>query len=161
MTQSSSANPNGNGEFRQDEGESSNVHVISEPHMPMALNENNEDNTSNVLPTFSGENRNKKTLVLDLDETLVHTKFTPASTGYDFTIMIHGYQKQFYVLKGLGVDELLLSLGATGLYEIILFTIASRVYADVVVDRLLDSLSTIDSSNEHKNRNMNIIPPTH
>ena len=92
--------------------------------MPVALNENNKDNASIILPVILGENRNNKTLVLDFDETLVHTKFIPTSVGYDFTIKIHGYQKQFYMFKGLGFDELLMRLGATRLYKIEIVTLS-------------------------------------
>jgi TFIIF-interacting CTD phosphatase-like protein len=45
-----------------------------------------------------------------------------------------GVTHSYYVLKRPGVDELLQHLGTTGLYEIVLFTAASKEYVDVVVE---------------------------
>ncbi len=43
--------------------------------------------TGTVLPPQNGRNRGKKTLVLDLDETLVHSAFQPV-TGHDIMIPV-------------------------------------------------------------------------
>ena len=125
-------------------------------------NDNSSETQCGVLPPMAaGANPiNKKTLVLDLDGTLVHVTTTPMKGGYDFSITFKGRERpSFYVLKRPGVDELLQQLGATGLYEIVVFTAASRIYANALVDCLLDSLPETDSS--HNNGNRNIIPRSH
>ena len=105
-------------------------------------------------------NQTRKTLVLDLDGTLVHSSEMPMPAGHHFIINLTAFQKQYYVLKRPGVDELLQQLSNTGLYEIVVFTAANKEYADTVVDGLLDSLpATSDNSDIHNHRN--IIPPTH
>ena len=100
-------------------------------------------------------NQTRKTLVLDLDGTLVHSSEKPMPAGHHFIINLTAFQKQYYVLKRLGMDELLQQLGSTGLYGA-----ANKEYADAVVDGLLDSLpATSDNSDIHNHRN--IILPTH
>ena len=110
----------------------------------------------NVLPPMAGGNPNKKTLVLDLDGTLVHTSLMPMPLGYHFTInvSVQGCDKPLYVVKRPGVDQLLLQLGSTGLYEIVIFTASHKAYADAVLDKILDSLPS-------NSQGRNLIPPTH
>jgi TFIIF-interacting CTD phosphatase-like protein len=80
-------NNNGDGVVVQEEGESSNVNT---PHVPVPLNDNNKDQCSNceawgVLPPMAEGNPNRKTLVLDLDGTLVHSSRMPMPAGYDYS----------------------------------------------------------------------------
>lgn len=78
----------------------------------------------------------KRTVFLDLDETLVHSKADPPPERYDFVVKprIDGEAMTFYVLKRPGVDDLLESLAAK--YEVVVFTAGLREYASLVLDRL-------------------------
>jgi len=77
----------------------------------------------------------KKCLVIDLDETLVHSSFKPISNA-DFIVPVEidGTIHQVYVLKRPYVDEFLKKVG--GLYECVLFTASLAKYADPVTDLL-------------------------
>ena len=82
------------------------------------------------------KDKNKKTLILDLDETLVHSGFTPFSRKSDLmlTINFDGENRLLYVLKRPYVDEFLREL--SNLYEIIIFTASIPEYANPVLDLL-------------------------
>ncbi|TKY71887.1 CTD small phosphatase protein [Spatholobus suberectus] len=78
----------------------------------------------------------RRTVFLDLDETLVHSKASPPPERFDFVVrpVIDGEPMDFYVLKRPGVDEFLESLAAK--YEVVVFTAALKEYASMVLDRL-------------------------
>ncbi|CAN6444662.1 unnamed protein product [Victoria cruziana] len=78
----------------------------------------------------------RKTVVLDLDETLVHSTSDQPPEKYDFIVrpVIDGAALTFYVVKRPGVDELLEEIGKD--YEIVVFTAALMEYASLVLDRL-------------------------
>ena len=99
-------------------------------------------NTSLSNNTIGINDKNKKTLILDLDETLVHSAFTPFSRKSDLTLTINldGEDRQLYVLKRPFVDEFLNELSF--LYEIIIFTASISEYADPLLD-LLDKKKCI------------------
>ena len=86
--------------------------------------------------TLELKDKNKKTLILDLDETLVHSGFTPFSRKSDLmlTISFDGEDRLLYVLKRPYVDEFLSEL--SNLYEIIIFTASIPEYANPVLDLL-------------------------
>ncbi|GLJ14307.1 hypothetical protein SUGI_0230460 [Cryptomeria japonica] len=90
-----------------------------------------------ILPPMAGYEikMQKKTIVLDLDETLIHSSEEPLEY-YDFAVnvVIDGEPATFYVLKRPGMDELLQQLKDR--YELVLFTAGIREYADAVVDRI-------------------------
>eukprot|EP00043_Microstomoeca_roanoka_P001666 m.33946 g.33946 ORF g.33946 m.33946 type:complete len:247 (+) comp10951_c1_seq1:503-1243(+) len=88
-----------------------------------------------LLPAALNHHIDKKCLVLDLDETLVHSSFKPVENA-DFVIpiVIDGIQHRVYVLKRPYVDEFLAAVGQ--LYEVVLFTASLSKYADPVADRL-------------------------
>eukprot|EP00904_Undaria_pinnatifida_P000464 jgi/Undpi1/10418/HiC_scaffold_29.g12868.m1 len=91
------------------------------------------------LPMFAG----RKQLILDLDETLVHSSFKPVS-GADYVIDIdvdNTFYKVF-VLKRPGVDEFLERMAKV--YEVIVFTASLPQYANPLLD-LLDPNGTITS----------------
>ena len=90
---------------------------------------------NNNISLGSNEN-NKKTLILDLDETLVHSAFTPFSRKSDLmlTINFDGENRLLYVLKRPYVDEFLKELSS--LYEIIIFTASISEYANPLLDLL-------------------------
>ncbi|ORX41784.1 NIF-domain-containing protein [Piromyces finnis] len=81
------------------------------------------------------EDVGKKTLVLDLDETLVHSSFKPiAQPDYVIPVQIENQVHNVYVLKRPGVDEFLRAMGE--IYEIVIFTASVGKYADPVLDTL-------------------------
>ena len=84
----------------------------------------------------SNQNLKKKTLILDLDETLVHSGFNPFSRRSDFTlnVNIEGKNHIIYVLKRPHVDEFLKEMSQY--YEIIIFTASISQYASPLLDQL-------------------------
>jgi len=97
--------------------------------------------TTPLLPPPSLELAGKKCLVLDLDETLVHSSFKPIPNP-DFIIPVEIEEQvhKVYVLKRPGVDQFLQKLGP--LFEIVVFTASLAKYADPVLD-LLDSTRVV------------------
>ncbi|KAH9390197.1 Carboxy-terminal domain RNA polymerase II polypeptide A small phosphatase 1 [Tyrophagus putrescentiae] len=88
-----------------------------------------------LLPTVRPQDANKICLVIDLDETLVHSSFKPINNA-DFIVPVEidGTTHQVYVLKRPYVDEFLQKMGE--LYECVLFTASLAKYADPVADLL-------------------------
>ncbi|XP_047043318.1 probable C-terminal domain small phosphatase [Lolium rigidum] len=78
----------------------------------------------------------KKTLFLDLDETLIHSQTDPVPDLYDFTVhpVICGQAITFYVRKRPGVDAFLHA--AADAFEVVVFTAGLEQYASLVLDRL-------------------------
>jgi len=89
------------------------------------------------LPHDSG----KKTLVLDLDETLVHSSFRPVpSPDYVIPVEIEGRIVDVYVLKRPFVDHFLRAVGQK--FEVVVFTASLGKYADPLLD-LLDRTGVV------------------
>lgn len=84
-----------------------------------------------VLPHLKG----RKCLVLDLDETLVHSSFKILNQA-DFTIPveIEGQYHNVYVIKRPGVDAFMKRVGE--LYEVVVFTASVSKYGDPLLDQL-------------------------
>ena len=77
----------------------------------------------------------KKCLVLDLDETLVHSSFKPTvNPDYIIPVDIEGTVHKVYVCKRPGVDAFMREMGK--LYEIVVYTASLSKYADPLLDRL-------------------------
>ncbi|KAM9929477.1 hypothetical protein OXX80_009668 [Metschnikowia pulcherrima] len=78
---------------------------------------------------------NKKCLVLDLDETLVHSSFKYLRTA-DFVIPveIEDQVHHVYVIKRPGVDEFLRQVGKW--YEVVVFTASVAKYGDPLLNKL-------------------------
>lgn len=78
----------------------------------------------------------KKTIVLDLDETLVHSSMEKPQVPYDFVVNpnIDGQILTFFVIKRPGVDDFLKKIGEK--YQIVVFTAGLREYASLVLDKL-------------------------
>lgn len=95
-----------------------------------------EDVPAGLLPLLRADQEGIHTLVLDLDETLVHSSFQPVM-GADLriTITLDGEEYEVYVSKRPGVDEFLQHCKDSG-WEIIIFTASLALYADPVLDRL-------------------------
>ncbi|KAJ2955055.1 hypothetical protein NQZ79_g8884 [Umbelopsis isabellina] len=93
------------------------------------------NNSMALLPPVTEEYENKKCLVLDLDETLIHSSFKFISNpDYIVPVEIENQYHNVYVLKRPGVDEFLRRMGE--LYEIVVFTASVAKYADPVLDIL-------------------------
>ncbi|KAF7321330.1 FCP1-like proteiny domain-containing protein [Mycena kentingensis (nom. inval.)] len=88
-----------------------------------------------LLPPLAPEHAGRKCLVLDLDETLVHSSFKPIpSPDFIVAVEIDFHIHNFHVLKRPGVDEFLKKMGE--IYEIVVFTASLSKYADPVLDKL-------------------------
>jgi len=77
----------------------------------------------------------RKTLILDLDETLVHSTIKPV-THHHLTVdvMIDGVSCKFYVIKRPHVDYFLKRV--TECFDVIIFTASMKQYADPLIDQL-------------------------
>ncbi|EAY10680.1 NLI interacting factor-like phosphatase family protein [Trichomonas vaginalis G3] len=88
-----------------------------------------------LLPPQLSNDRGKICLVLDLDETLVHSSFLAIPhADYRFDIGIDQSPVGVFVCVRPGAEKFLKELGS--LYEIIIFTASCQVYADPVKYRL-------------------------
>ncbi|RDA95507.1 hypothetical protein CP533_5478 [Ophiocordyceps camponoti-saundersi (nom. inval.)] len=88
-----------------------------------------------LLPPVAPDHVGRKCLVLDLDETLVHSSFKILHQA-DFTIPveIEGTYHNVYVIKRPGVDEFMKRVGE--LYEVVVFTASVSKYGDPLLDQL-------------------------
>ncbi|ROW14708.1 hypothetical protein VPNG_03817 [Cytospora leucostoma] len=94
-----------------------------------------------LLPPIEPHLKGRKCLVLDLDETLVHSSFKLADDDQilhqaDFTIPveIEGNYHNVYVIKRPGVDQFMKRVGE--LYEVVVFTASVSKYGDPLLDQL-------------------------
>jgi len=95
----------------------------AEPHEPY------------LLPPTTPEIAGLKCLVLDLDETLVHSSFKPIpNPDFIIPVEIEDQVYKVYVVKRPGVDQFLAAMG--GLFEVVVFTASLAKYADPVLDLL-------------------------
>jgi carboxy-terminal domain RNA polymerase II polypeptide A small phosphatase len=88
-----------------------------------------------LLPPVQPRLHGRKCLVLDLDETLVHSSFKILNQA-DFTIPveIEGQYHNVYVIKRPGVDAFMKRVGE--LYEVVVFTASVSKYGDPLLDQL-------------------------
>ncbi|KAL2270934.1 hypothetical protein VTJ83DRAFT_305 [Remersonia thermophila] len=129
-------------------------HAPSPPPVPVPATENESGKSNNalvhsgpsafapeaprqrfLLPPQAPEHRGRKCLVLDLDETLVHSSFKILHQA-DFTIPveIEGNYHNVYVIKRPGVDQFMKRVGE--LYEVVVFTASVSKYGDPLLDQL-------------------------
>ncbi|KAI8643242.1 HAD-like domain-containing protein [Parasitella parasitica] len=88
-----------------------------------------------LLPPLATEDKERKCLVLDLDETLVHSSFKIIpNPDFIVPVEIDNQYHNVYVLKRPGVDEFMRKMGEK--YEIVVFTASLAKYADPVLDML-------------------------
>lgn len=86
------------------------------------------------LPQYT--DNNKKTLILDLDETLVHSTFASCPMYSDFKVNVR-VNNQCYpvsVLKRPYIDEFLKTMAKH--YELVVFTASISQYANSVIDKI-------------------------
>jgi len=112
-----------------------------------------------LLPTIQKEYIGKKCLVLDLDETLVHSSFKQIpNADFVLPVEIDDQVHQVYVLKRPGVDHFLKTMAEY--YEIVVFTASLSKYADPLLD-LLDIHKVVnhrlfrDACSNHKGNYVN------
>ena len=84
------------------------------------------------IPECLGRN----TLILDLDETLVHSSFEPMACDIPLEVEIEGRKYHISVLKRPGVDPFLQR--CCELFEVVVITASLKGYADPLLD-LLDA----------------------
>ena len=127
------------GDFTSSKNESRNQRIIFELSKELLQNNNsflsstknkhhlltpssllNPPSLSKYLPNKSYSNKHKKTLILDLDETLVHSALKPFCSKSDFVLNIPFEKKTqtIYVLVRPFVDEFLTQMSK--LYEIVI-----------------------------------------
>ncbi|KAL9116148.1 MAG: hypothetical protein Q9227_000518 [Pyrenula ochraceoflavens] len=101
------------------------------PNLPATSQENQQW----LLPPVRAPLKGRKCLILDLDETLVHSSFKILNQA-DFTIPveIEGQYHNVYVIKRPGVDQFMKRVGE--LYEIVVFTASVSKYGDPLLDQL-------------------------
>ena len=88
-----------------------------------------------LLPPLVPQDHGKKCLVLDLDETLVHSSFKPtADPDYVIPVDIEGTVHKVYVAKRPGVDNFMAEVAR--FYEVIVFTASLSKYANPLLDML-------------------------
>lgn len=93
------------------------------------------------LPPLPEKFHGKKTLVLDLDETLVHSSFQPVpDPDYVLQVEVEGVMTDVYVLKRPGLDVFLKKMAQW--FEVGVYTASLARYADPLLD-LLDPHGTI------------------
>ena len=108
---------------------------------------NNSHNFNYLLPK---KKSNKKTLVLDLDETLVHSQFDPFNRPSDLKLRIEIENEihDIYVLVRPGVKQFLENMGK--IFEIVIFTASVSKYADPLIDIIdEDNICSIRLFREH------------
>lgn len=95
-----------------------------------------------LLGAMLPKDRGKMCLVLDLDETLVHSSFKPTQNpDYIIPVEIEGTVHKVYVCKRPGVDEFMRRMGEV--FEIVVYTASLSKYADPLLDQLDKEYSTI------------------
>ncbi|EKM80901.1 hypothetical protein AGABI1DRAFT_37801, partial [Agaricus bisporus var. burnettii JB137-S8] len=88
-----------------------------------------------LLPPIAPQHTGRKCLILDLDETLVHSSFKSIQQAdYVVPVEIEYHWHNVYVIKRPGVDNFLKKMGE--IYEIVVFTASLSKYADPVLDKL-------------------------
>ena len=103
------------------------------------LNKFNSDDL--LLPPKSSEMSNKKTLILDLDETLVHSSFTPfEKNDIVLDVDFEGVMYNIYVLVRPDAQKFIKAVAK--FYEVVIFTASISKYASPLLD-ILDTEKNI------------------
>ncbi|KAL4498550.1 hypothetical protein ABPG72_019668 [Tetrahymena utriculariae] len=95
-----------------------------------------------IVPFQSSQNKLKKTLVLDLDETLIHSsQKNPQKYDLNFKIQTSTTKEEFFVNFRPNVSKFLRMMAVY--YEVFIWTASIKEYADVIVNQLDPSGSFI------------------
>ena len=97
----------------------------------MSIKTNEEEKSNYLLPSKSS---NQKTLVLDLDETLVHSQLMPFNIKSDIKLKIEleNEMHDIFILFRPGLQQFLEKMGK--IFEIVIFTASISSYADPLLD---------------------------
>eukprot|EP00931_Biecheleriopsis_adriatica_P070578 TRINITY_DN44342_c0_g1_i1.p1 TRINITY_DN44342_c0_g1~~TRINITY_DN44342_c0_g1_i1.p1 ORF type:complete len:318 (+),score=33.95 TRINITY_DN44342_c0_g1_i1:116-1069(+) len=129
---------------RDEEVEQHDVQVLVAPKSTPPNPGNMEDKQQHVqeylLPMQGSALAGRKTLVLDLDETLVHSSFSPVPCEMILTLTLGTEQHKVFVKKRPGVDDFLRIVSKY--YEVVVFTASTALYANTLLDEL-DTCQTI------------------
>lgn len=110
------------------------ANLTDTPLNETSTTETETDVDNGLLPKQKQEVKGKKCLVLDLDETLVHSSFQPIECSFSVPIEIDGIRHEVYVLKRPFVDEFLKRVAKH--FELVVFTASLSEYANPVLDIL-------------------------
>jgi RNA polymerase II subunit A small phosphatase-like protein len=93
------------------------------------------DPNAPLLPKPAPADADRICLVLDLDETLIHSSFLEIPNfNFSFSFGTEEAMSPVYVLIRPGAEQLLRELGP--LYELVVFTAGIQPYADIVIDHI-------------------------
>ena len=113
------------------------VDNIHQPR-PFSFSPEKMGNKSKLLPPRNSKNLKRKTLVLDLDETLVHSGFSQYNPNIPsdliLPIQFENQKRDIHVLIRPGVKEFLARMSKR--FEIIIFTASLSSYADPLISVL-------------------------
>ncbi|GMK56361.1 hypothetical protein CspeluHIS016_0302010 [Cutaneotrichosporon spelunceum] len=119
--------------YSDDDYEDDEDRLIAQGGIGIPIDENG--NPAPLLPALGGIDKDRKCLVLDLDETLLHSSFKMLpSADYIVPVEIESQTHNVYVIKRPGVDHFLTEMGK--IYEVVVFTASLSKYADPVLDML-------------------------
>eukprot|EP01017_Pseudomicrothorax_dubius_P003874 TRINITY_DN10661_c0_g2_i2.p1 TRINITY_DN10661_c0_g2~~TRINITY_DN10661_c0_g2_i2.p1 ORF type:complete len:370 (+),score=55.65 TRINITY_DN10661_c0_g2_i2:129-1238(+) len=106
-----------------------------------------EDDNKRAHELLGPQPKNKmgwKTLVLDLDETLVHSSFEPNSrANFQVQITTDGRKQSVWVLKRPGLEKFLKSMSE--IFEVVVFTASRQEYAMSIIDQI-----NVDKTIDHQ-----------
>jgi carboxy-terminal domain RNA polymerase II polypeptide A small phosphatase len=109
--------------------------AIADFHAQLSQMEPTYEPASPLLPDATVELAGKPCLILDLDETLVHSSFTPIDAAdFEIPLDMAGETHTVFVKKRPGVDQFLEQCALH--YEVIVFTASLSLYANPVMDLL-------------------------
>lgn len=109
------------------------LHFVAAVDLPNYLNHTHVPSEMPVLRTPPAD-EDRLTLVLDLDETLVHCRPDPLPTKHDFKVRFEEAQADGWIYVR-PFASLFLEI-VSRLFEVVVFTASSRCYADQVLDTL-------------------------
>lgn len=84
--------------------------------------------------------QNKKVLILDMDETLIHSSSFPPHPKVSYFQISDKYQPEnsFFVYKRPGLDDFIKFVREN--FEVFIFTYGQKEYADPIIDKVFPSL---------------------
>lgn len=128
----------------QSHNDMTNINILSMNLSPnsnrasFSLSPSRTDKIEKLLPDKSSEYANKKTLLIDLDETLVHSGFTQYNPNIPsdiiLNVVLENKPRDIHVLVRPGVEEFLFRMSRR--FEIIIFTASLSKYANPLIDIL-------------------------
>lgn len=106
--------------------------VMDNEYQETFSNEDSQDDQC-FLPPQSPRYAGRVTLILDLDETLIHSSVS-APAQYDFSFILESEDNEVFVAVRPGVSEFLERMAE--LFEVVIFTASMQGYADPLIDQI-------------------------